>query len=190
MRLTSCAVVTKSGNMNFLEPSGPLQACNETALPFYSKVMGEVQVSIILWPLIYDSCHMVCGYQHSEEHKSSIFAPTMGTSVPYKHILLLNVLPSNITLYYLYQQWCMFQVFLQTILRHKNNYLKPKSAWKLNIINLHAHKFYNLVFNSELQNQLKEALTELSSAQLIIKLIQLLFLIHIYKFCIVFSHKK
>ena len=23
----------KSGNLNFLEPSGPLQACNETALP-------------------------------------------------------------------------------------------------------------------------------------------------------------
>ena len=31
----SCAVVTKSGNLNFLEPSGPLQACNGTALPFF-----------------------------------------------------------------------------------------------------------------------------------------------------------
>ena len=30
----SCAVVTKSGNLNFLEPSGPVQACNETDLPF------------------------------------------------------------------------------------------------------------------------------------------------------------
>jgi len=29
----SCAVVTKSGNLNFLEPFGPLQACNGTALP-------------------------------------------------------------------------------------------------------------------------------------------------------------
>ena len=29
----SCAVVMKSGNLNFLEPSGPLQACNGTALP-------------------------------------------------------------------------------------------------------------------------------------------------------------
>ena len=28
----SCAVVMKSGNLNFLEPSGPLQACNGTAL--------------------------------------------------------------------------------------------------------------------------------------------------------------
>jgi len=27
----SCAVVTKSGNRNFLEPSGPFRACNGTA---------------------------------------------------------------------------------------------------------------------------------------------------------------
>jgi hypothetical protein len=37
VRLTTyllfCAVVTKSGNLNFLEPSGPLQASNGTALP-------------------------------------------------------------------------------------------------------------------------------------------------------------
>jgi len=30
---TSCAVVMKYVNLNFLEPSGPLQACNGTALP-------------------------------------------------------------------------------------------------------------------------------------------------------------
>ena len=41
---TSCAVVTKSGNLNFLEPSGPLQACNGTALPL-----------VILFSLVY-SC--------------------------------------------------------------------------------------------------------------------------------------
>jgi len=29
----SCAIVMKSGNLNFLKPSGPLQACNGTALP-------------------------------------------------------------------------------------------------------------------------------------------------------------
>jgi hypothetical protein len=29
----SCAIVMESGNLNFLEPSGPLQACNGTALP-------------------------------------------------------------------------------------------------------------------------------------------------------------
>jgi hypothetical protein len=30
----SCAVVTKSGSLNFLELSGPLQACNGTDLTF------------------------------------------------------------------------------------------------------------------------------------------------------------
>jgi hypothetical protein len=38
LRLTtlppSCAVFKKYGNLNFLEPSGPLEACNETALPY------------------------------------------------------------------------------------------------------------------------------------------------------------
>jgi len=29
----SCAVVTKSGKLIFLEPSGPVQACNGAALP-------------------------------------------------------------------------------------------------------------------------------------------------------------
>ena len=33
----SCAVVTKSGSLNFLEPSGPLQACNGTALQFLNN---------------------------------------------------------------------------------------------------------------------------------------------------------
>jgi len=33
----SCAVVMKYGNLNFLEPSGPLQACNGTALPLPNK---------------------------------------------------------------------------------------------------------------------------------------------------------
>jgi len=30
----SCAVVMKYGNLNFLEPSGPVQVCKGTALPF------------------------------------------------------------------------------------------------------------------------------------------------------------
>jgi len=39
----------KSGNLNFLEPSGPLKACNGTALSFYNinvdlKDMGWVGV--------------------------------------------------------------------------------------------------------------------------------------------------
>jgi len=38
----SCAVVTKSGNLNFLEPSGPVQACNGAAL-IYVSLMYELK---------------------------------------------------------------------------------------------------------------------------------------------------
>jgi len=44
----SCAVVTKSGNLNFLEPSGPVQACNETALPFMSEVPRLLRVVLLV----------------------------------------------------------------------------------------------------------------------------------------------
>jgi len=37
----SCAIVMKSGNLNFLEPSGPLQDCNGTALPLPLLVKNE-----------------------------------------------------------------------------------------------------------------------------------------------------
>ena len=37
VRLTTlpppCTFVMKSGNLNFMEPSGPLQVCNKTAFP-------------------------------------------------------------------------------------------------------------------------------------------------------------
>ena len=41
----SCAVVMKSGNLNFLEPSGPLQACYETALALASSLYADEQTS-------------------------------------------------------------------------------------------------------------------------------------------------
>jgi len=39
----SCTVVMKSGNLNFLEHSGPLQACNGTALSLLTIVHLETQ---------------------------------------------------------------------------------------------------------------------------------------------------
>jgi len=55
----SCAIVMKSGNLNFLEPSGPLQACNGTALlqlPFIGmqqhgtsgRNLGTIQRNMLL----------------------------------------------------------------------------------------------------------------------------------------------
>ena len=58
----SCAVVTKSGNFNFLEPSGPLQACNGTALslPFietrYAVVTKEWNITGIHYMYLNPPC--------------------------------------------------------------------------------------------------------------------------------------
>ena len=56
VRLTTlpppCAVVMKSGNLNFLEPSGPPQACNRTALPFtftYACTLVHVSAKHVDW---------------------------------------------------------------------------------------------------------------------------------------------
>ena len=59
LRLTtlplSCAVVMKSGNLNFLEPSGPLQDCNRTALPFigseYSASWHILYGGLVKWTM-------------------------------------------------------------------------------------------------------------------------------------------
>ena len=48
----SCAFVMKSGILNFLEPSGPLRACNGTALPFTVRTTCKVLHlghSFVLW---------------------------------------------------------------------------------------------------------------------------------------------
>ena len=48
----SCAVVTKSGNLNFLEPSGPVQACNGTALALF--------IAVVLIFVLYYLCLKLC----------------------------------------------------------------------------------------------------------------------------------
>jgi len=42
----------KSGNLNFLEPSGPLQACNGTALPFIFLLLDDYILGIHATPVI------------------------------------------------------------------------------------------------------------------------------------------
>jgi hypothetical protein len=39
----SCAVVMKYGNLNFLEPSGPLQACNGYVLSFFTMWLHSLE---------------------------------------------------------------------------------------------------------------------------------------------------
>ena len=44
-----CAIVTKSGNLNFLEPSGPVQACNGTALPLPLPLLIPLLAELYLY---------------------------------------------------------------------------------------------------------------------------------------------
>ena len=49
----SCAVITKSGNLNFLEPSRPVQACNGTGLLYFT--MSELAT----YSCMYSECQVI-----------------------------------------------------------------------------------------------------------------------------------
>ena len=65
----SCAVVTKSGNLNFLEPSGPLQACNERFTFFYTQMIhkhiNSLNIKIYVWQTAHFIQNMYICYQTS-----------------------------------------------------------------------------------------------------------------------------
>ena len=52
----SCAVVMKSGNLNFLEPSGPLQACNGTDLPLPYRARISWRNWVVPWKFLFRIC--------------------------------------------------------------------------------------------------------------------------------------
>ena len=62
----SCAVVTESGNLIFLEPCGPLQACNGTDIFFHTSGRQREAFSII-----YDTSCMT-GVRNSTPGKGTI----------------------------------------------------------------------------------------------------------------------
>jgi hypothetical protein len=41
----------KSGNLTFFEPSGPLQACNETALPLPNSALIVQLITLVVLPV-------------------------------------------------------------------------------------------------------------------------------------------
>ena len=117
LRLTtlppSCAVVTKSGNFNFLEPPRPLRACNETALPLLIEEAVEIQpkvrgfYSISAWEHPVERCimgyenlgavHSISKFNGSHHEKCSESLLSAGclliyyfySSTCYKHLIIL-----------------------------------------------------------------------------------------------------
>ena len=70
----------KSGNFNLLEPSGPLQACNGTALPlrFYYQYIGLNVWGLFLW-------HSIKCIECSEQDMRHMFCTQIA------HLLFLNI---------------------------------------------------------------------------------------------------
>ena len=59
----SCAVVTNSGKLNFLEPSGPVQTCNGTALPLpclytFTEILSVIFLVLRRWTSYGASCNV------------------------------------------------------------------------------------------------------------------------------------
>jgi hypothetical protein len=72
-------IVLKSGNVNFLEPSGPVQACNGIALPFtapYFQFSMHVQQLILI-----------------TKQQYYIFLISIQNKFPYVIHVLLHVIP-------------------------------------------------------------------------------------------------
>jgi hypothetical protein len=84
----SCAVVTKSGNLNFLEPSGPLQACNGTAL---CELIYSEQ-SILPPPKIFTvPPETLCISQSSRSTCLSLFLKVLKYKCVYSFICLIQL---------------------------------------------------------------------------------------------------
>jgi hypothetical protein len=62
----------KSGNLNFLEPSGPLQACNGTALPLPLYNPWKFVKTVQLHPIQYSSfAEFVCNFGCVDGHTAT-----------------------------------------------------------------------------------------------------------------------
>ena len=73
-----CAVVMKSGNLNLLEPSGPLQACNGTDLP----LCGLIIIIIIIFMLNFNVQGSV--------HRESMSLTVQQDTIIYSFIIFLQ----------------------------------------------------------------------------------------------------
>ena len=71
----SCAVVMKSGNLNFLEPSGPLQACNGTGLPFFYSIRHTPQSTL----RIFNNEEIFSSQPYKPNPVSNVTSRTLGT---------------------------------------------------------------------------------------------------------------
>ena len=97
----SCAVVTKSGNLNFLESSGPLQACNGTDFSFLLLQASVWTVPSRYFPFQHEHRHRTVQImEQSSGRENDILSdtydiqhlPLSDTLVPIPNTLTLSIL--------------------------------------------------------------------------------------------------
>ena len=76
--LPSCAVVMKSENLNFLEPSEPLQACNGTALPFFTLFVLCIYVQFVCFLRNSPQWAMASSFTRLLDHTQSDTSQSVG----------------------------------------------------------------------------------------------------------------
>jgi len=95
----------KSGNLNFLEPSGPLQACNGTALPFTF------------------SCLYICNYESLLDKWSTVCVDTYYVGLSGGTSWQLAVLICSV--YYMTSchviNWCFDESYHDPVQNNQNN---------------------------------------------------------------------
>ena len=100
----SCAVVTKSVNLNFLEPSGPLRACDGTALPLllhFNIILTQPRrfYKLFFTPGLYAKSY-VCTRSQSISKGNYFFWPQYGNGImeyirSKERGVYLKILPSD-----------------------------------------------------------------------------------------------
>jgi len=80
----------KSGNLNFLEPSGPLQACNGTDLPFTVRVIccNRQQLSTLQTQCLYMFCMVIRTNSSISRNDVNSFVSLVNTLTPYSVVEL------------------------------------------------------------------------------------------------------
>jgi hypothetical protein len=86
----SCAVFKKSVSLNFLEPSGPLQSCNGTALPFYCTF------PLLAWKWLSSTIAHFVTYRRTET-SCEIFISKMRESEEWRTIRVFQLMYVKVT---------------------------------------------------------------------------------------------
>ena len=122
LRLTlppPCAIVMKTGNLNFLEPSGPLKACNGTALPLPSNILTTLTSLVLHYSLCPSVVHHAQQLPTSNVWANVSDLETNSTVWNLSIFSRKNIMIISVILLLGFQlQWCQIALWVTKILRY------------------------------------------------------------------------